>query len=255
VEIYREEFRPGFERFRAAAPAGAKHHITDAFKKGNEAWGSVAQQVRNEFLSMFKEREILVVYHASRLVLERKMHLRIKSAVRSGARENRVETSLFARMALKLDAFAEEFGRRRVDLYFDRIDQRLTDLYRSEIERAHSDRHEDGIIRMFFRREIEHARSVSYQEGITKAWDPETRKKAAAKLPIDVGGGIPLVSFLGDLKIAGRNDPLLLVTDIVANSLLYHLRTLATELHLNRPSSIEAWSLAGWVYGVRERAI
>ncbi len=41
-------FTPAFEEFRDAMPIGAKLHITDAFKAGNEEWAKVATRTRSE---------------------------------------------------------------------------------------------------------------------------------------------------------------------------------------------------------------
>lgn len=50
VTLMRDIFTPTFDRFRAAAPEGAKLHITDAFSSGNDQWAGVAHAVRDEII-------------------------------------------------------------------------------------------------------------------------------------------------------------------------------------------------------------
>ncbi len=71
-----ETFTPGFEAFCRAMPPDAKLHITDAFKPGNEAWGKVATNVREEFIGHLKTVRPIVVYSARRLKLAREAYAR-----------------------------------------------------------------------------------------------------------------------------------------------------------------------------------
>jgi hypothetical protein len=70
-----ETFTPGFEAFCAAMPNGAKLHITDAFKQGNESWGGVAAKVREEFIGHLKTVLPMIVYSARRLKLAREAYV------------------------------------------------------------------------------------------------------------------------------------------------------------------------------------
>ena len=49
-----QDFTPPFEAFRSAMPAGAKLHIRDAFRPGNEAWKPVAETVREQYLQLIE---------------------------------------------------------------------------------------------------------------------------------------------------------------------------------------------------------
>ena len=61
--------------------------------------------------------------------------------------------------------------------------------------------------------------------------------------------------LLGQLRVAGKQDLLILATDMVANSLYDHLAGLPAVAYLNRPQSIAGWKLQDRVYGARDDAI
>lgn len=69
-----QNFTPSFEKFRAAMLPGAKLHITDAFKPGNEAWRAVAEAVRDDYLNLLESTRPMVIYAARRLRLSREAH-------------------------------------------------------------------------------------------------------------------------------------------------------------------------------------
>ncbi|MGA3062773.1 MAG: hypothetical protein ABSD90_06040 [Methylocystis sp.] len=74
-----QAFKPAFEEFRDAMPYGAKLHITDAFKPGNEAWAEVAKRVRIEFIRLIKTIRPMVIYSARRLRLSRTGHVNLQN--------------------------------------------------------------------------------------------------------------------------------------------------------------------------------
>lgn len=248
IDTFRARFEPGYNNFIAAKPEGEKAHITDAFKPGNEEWAAVADEVRSEFYNLVAELEIPIIYEARRLNIERSGHERLEeltAEARASRRSNikashrasqsRVEEQLIIGLTLKLDAFCEDFSRQRVDLYFDEIDEPLAKVYRAAIDVT---------------------RHVGDKTTTVKGWDPDAKKPVTGEIHIKAQAPIPLdVRFVGDLHVAGKSDPLVLATDVVANSLHYHLRSLPDDAYLNRPSSISGWVLAERVYGVREDAI
>ena len=61
--------------------------------------------------------------------------------------------------------------------------------------------------------------------------------------------------FLGELHVARKQDPLVLATDTVANSLYDYLVGLPATAYLNRPQSIAGWELKDRVYGAGDDAI
>lgn len=251
LDEMRARFVPGHARFLAAMPKGAKPHITDAFRPGNEAWAAVACDVRDEFFALVRELMLPVIYEARRLRVDRASHERhqtwldeIKAAQRSRIRvsdrpsDRRVEGSLITGLALKLDCLCEDLGRKRVDVLFDETD--LADIYQETMERLK-------------------ALSVG-REYTSKGYDPDAGKTVERKGKITLrvnGGAFPLDAVhLGDVRVVGKSDPLVLATDITANALLHHLRTaLPPTAYLNRPESIAGWVLEDRVYGAREDAI
>lgn len=249
VDAMREEYRPGFDAFCAAAPAGAKHHFTDAFSPGNEAWAGVADTVRTEFGDIIRRQTPPIVYDARRLAVQRRSHevtetlkadaeaarrnKRIQLPTRVSAR--RVETELIEGLTVKLDALAEASDWSLIDLWFDEI---------------------DGVLAQHYSDHIDSLRHVSSSTHTVKGWDSEARTPVQAEVRIDIGGPIPLdVTRIGRVTVVGKTDPLVLVADLIANSLHRHLRDLDSQARLNAPDSIEAWPFADRVWGVRDDAI
>ena len=149
VEEFREAFRPGYRRFLEAMPDGAKLHITDVFASGNERWATVASSVRSQFHWLIRRLQIPLIYEARRLAVERDAHAlredlvsRAKAARRSPVRvpdrpsQSTVEDQLVLGVALKLDAFCEDFGRQGVDLLFDELDPNVAQRYVDAIDRT-----------------------------------------------------------------------------------------------------------------------
>ena len=248
VEEFHNAFQSGHERFLDAMPSGAKPHITDAFKSGNECWASVARSVRSEFHRLIHSLKIFVVYDARRLKLERASHERqedlvsqAKATRRSSNRipdrvsQSRVEDELVSGLALKLDAFCEDFRCRRVDLLFDKIDNTVAKGYRATINKT---------------------RNIEKSSHNVKGWNLETKSQVQGKISFEAHTSLPLnTRFLGKLCVVGKMDPLMLAADIVANSLYDHLLGLSSNASLNHPSSIDGWCLKDRVYGVRDDAI
>lgn len=248
VEDFREAFRPGYQRFREAMPDGAKVHITDAFAPGNERWASVAKSVRSEFHGLIRRLEIPVIYEARRLAVDRDTYelqenltTQAKAARRSPVRipdrpnQATVEDTIVLGLALKLDAFCEEFDRRGVDLMFDELDAKVAQRYDNAVTRTRN-----------IGRSIRHA----------KGWDPRTKSLVEGEISFRADAPFPLhTRFLGELRVAGKTGPLMLATDTVANSLYDHLVSLSVDDYLNRPRSIAGWELEDRVYGARDDAI
>lgn len=248
VENYRNAFLPGYKRFLDAMPDNAKLHITDAFTLGNECWATIARSVRSEFHRLIHCLQIYVVYDARRLAVERESHERQKTLVsqakklrRSPIRisdrpsQSKVEDELVLGLALKLNAFCQDFGYQKVDLWFDEIDNRVAQRYSKLVAEISN---------------------ISDSRYVVKGWNPETKSKVQGEISFRIHASIPLDAlFLGELHVVGKKDPLILAADIVTNSLYDHLLSLSSGACLNRPSSIEGWTLENRVYGVRDDAI
>ena len=248
VEEFRDAFRPGYQRFLDAMPDGAKLHITDAFASGTERWATAAHSVRSEFHGLIHRLEIPVIFEARRLAVERDAHelredmiSRAKAVRRSPVRmpdrpsRSTVEEQLVLGLALKLDAFCEDARRRGVDLMFDELDAKVAQRYDDTVNRT---------------------RNIGRSIRRVKGWNPETKSRVEGQISFRTDAPFPLnTRFLGHLCVAGKRDPLILATDIVANSLYDHLVGLPDEAYLNRPQSIAGWELEDRVYGAREDAI
>ena len=236
VEEFRDVFRPGYQQFVDAMPDGAKLHITDAFASGNERWAAVAESVRADFHGLIRRLEIPVVYDARRLAVERDAHElreglvpRANAARRSPIRipdrpsQATVEDQLMLGLALKLDAFCEDAGRRKIDLMFDELDAKV------------AKRHDNAVNR---------TRNIGRATHRVKGWNLLTKSPVEGEISFQADA--PFSShtrILGELRIAGKLDPLVLATDTVANSLYDHLVGLPAEAYLNRPQSIAGWEL------------
>lgn len=249
VDGFRELFRPGFDAFCAAAPEGEKHHFTDAFRPGNEAWAAVARTVRAEFEALILAETPPIVYDARRLRLQRAAHdaqidLRAKAeAARTNTNvrvpkhpsQDRVESQLIDGLTLKLDALAIDAAWSSLDLCFDEVDDTLADHYRARIDRL---------------------RSMSTSITKVKGWDLAAGASVTGSIQIDIDAGFDInVRRIGEISVAGKSDPLILVADMVANSLHRHLKDLPCDARLNAPSSIASWNLESRVYGVRDDAL
>ena len=248
VQEFRDAFRPGYQRFVDAMPDGAKLHITDAFASGNEPWATAAKAVRSDFQGLIRRLQIPVIYEARRLAVERdsfelqeNMVSQAKAARRSPIRvpdrpsQSTVEDHLVLGLALKLDAFCEDAGRQWIDLMFDELDAKVAQRYDDALNRT---------------------RNIGRSTRRVKGWDPQTKSRVEGEISFQANAPFPLhTRFLGELHVAGKLDPLVLATDIVANSLYDHLMSLPASAYLNRPQSIAGWELQDRVYGARDDAI
>lgn len=248
VEKYRNAFRSGYERFLDAMPNDAKLHITDAFASRNECWATIARSVRSEFHRLIDCLQIPVVYDARRLAVERDSHelqeifvSQAKKSRRSPIKisdhpsQSKVEGALILGLALKLDAFCTDSGHKKIDMLFDRIDDKVAQEYRKIVARISN---------------------IGNSTRIVKGWNTETKSQIQSKISTKIDAPFPInTQCLGELRVVGKNDPLILAADIVTNSLYDHLLNLSHEAFLNRPSSIEGWDLERRVYGVRDDAI
>lgn len=248
-----ESFREPFERFCAAAPAGAKLHITDAFALGNEAWRDVAERVRHDYLELIRMWRPQVIYAARRLGVVRNSYEAIeqtKSVAEAARRspikivganrpsDERVEDQLITNLALRLDGFTElaKDGQpdfHGVELLFDEID--VADRYEAAIERT---------------------RRISGGTTVVHGWDPAVRQKVQGEVVTTVAAPFRLnTKYLGQIAVIGKRHPLVLAADIVTNHLAHHLRQLGPTAPLNAPSSVVGWALQDRVYGVQDGSL
>ncbi len=241
-------FRPGYERFVSAAPPNSKIHITDAFASGDANWEAAARSVRSEYCDLINEFDIPVIYAARRLRVERESYERDEALCRNGmaSRQSRIrvsnrisrqtiEDSLVTTLALILDGFCEDRGHQRVDLVFDSVDSAVAQLYRAYVDRT---------------------RNVSDSRSVVKGWDAETQSGVVGEVRSRFRAPFPLdTRFLGELRVAGKANPLVLAADMVTNLLYRHLINLPADALLCSQASIAGWKLGARVYGVSDDAV
>jgi hypothetical protein len=140
-------------------------------------------------------------------------------------------------LSLKLDAFADDMLRqvhnvKQVDLLFDDTD--LAERYEAVIQRT---------------REI--ASTVTSVSG----WDTVYAKRVEGRIANTAQAPFRLdTQYIGSVHVVGKDHPLVLAADIVANLLNYHLKQLPADAPLNAPSSVKDWVLEDRVWGVSEAA-
>lgn len=246
-------FRPAFEHFVAEAPEGEKWHITDAFKPGHEAWGEAAKLAREEAWRVIAQFNLRVVYDARRAALSRSRHELEQSRHKTlaAARHSDVdipelrrpsdetmEGHFFEGLLLKLDCWAIDHHRERVDLAFDEMDRRLertvNEMKKSLEELAHSSH-------------------------VVKGFNKVTHEHVEGKIDISANFShvdLPLsIERIGSISVLGKAQPLVLLADFVVNALAHHLGNLPANATLNAPASIAGWVLEKHVYGVHDGAL
>ena len=245
VEYARESIRPLYERFCAAAPEGAKLHITDAFAPGNDAWRVVAVEVREQIFAFMLRREMRIVYAARRAAVARathNMHTQIlaQASAAASARNGQQATTqslaqkssddkemlldrAVADLALVMGIFMEIEELRLADFHFDQIDEHLAERYMRRIERT---------------------QSISFNRHEVKQKNPQTGREEVQAIERRAQAGLQLgPARVGKIVVAGKTDPLVFAVDVVANSLWRHLKTLPADAPLHAASSLARWPL------------
>ena len=250
LDTVRDAIRPAYDRFCAAAPPGAKHHITDAFKPGNEAWAAVAYEVRDEILAAMLNMHLRVVYVARRSRVARKTH-ELNEDTRDDAKAaaaafgprthvvqgaNRpsnetVDDQLMIDLSLMIDIFMESAEMKVSDFYFDQIDASIAERYRKTIERT---------------------RHISFSKHDVTARNLATGENEARTVEMRVPGIEVDVTHVGSIVVAGKSDPLVFAADVVANHLWRHLKTASADAPLNDGRALQGWVLEPITYYNRE---
>lgn len=229
---------PLFEQFKAAAPPGAKLHVTAAFQPGKEAWRAVTECVRAKLFKLMKKHRVKVTYSARRMQISREMHVRLEE-LRAEARaqqrseyvipgSNRpsadeVDDDVMVNLALMVDEFAEQEGRKRVDFHFDQI---------------------DAPVRKRYQRAIQVTQRVSGIEQAHRARHRSTGAFATGTIGFKAAPHMHLDAVhLGEIIVVGKEDPFTFAADVICNSLYRQLEALPTTAPLNEKSSIQGWAL------------
>jgi hypothetical protein len=203
-----------------------------------------AEQVRYELFSMMHASRVVVVYVARRAGLARTMYeagetvladakskklSKVKIVGADRPNDLRIEDDVMVSLALMLDTFAEHEKRKRVDIRFDQTDAAVVDRYEGALEIT---------------------RNVSRSQRTVRGWDPDKEEKVSRELIIEAGAPFRLDSrFLGKITVVGKDNPLIFITDVVANALWRHLCSLPHDAKLNNAFSVADWPLGELVWG------
>ena len=250
VGSVREALQAAYERFCAAAPAGAKLHITDAFKPGNEAWASVAHRVRDEIFATMLNMQLRVVYVARRSRVARTTHELNENAqaeARSAAAalgprthanpganrlsDETVDDQLMVDLSLMIDSFMETAEMRVSDFHFDQIDAPIADRYKTMIERT---------------------RHISFSKREVTTRNLATGQDESRTIEMRVLGDEVDATHVGNIVVVGKSDPLVFAADVVANHLWRHLKTASNDAPLNDGRALKGWVLEPITYYNRE---
>lgn len=243
LDYVRAQVKPLFDKFVAAAPEGAKHHITDAFRPGNEAWAQVARDVRSKMFSFMLQQQLRIVYAARRFKTAREMY-ELKDGLKQGMKASedasaapktyavhginrpsskQVDDQVMIDLSLLIDGFMENAERGLANFMFDEIDMAVADRYARMLERTRN---------VSYRRHDVTARNLVTDQNETRSIE----MRANADFRLDT-------VHLGTIAVSGKSDPLIFAADVVANSLWRHLKQLAPDAGLNDGAALNGWEL------------
>lgn len=227
-----------------------KIHITDAMGSDNASVRMTAEATRDAFVHVARAAKLSLIYEAlsaTRFAQERDGHKAIAAATQAARRSSvritthahrdRLDEELFVGLCVKIDGYAEDAALAHVGLVSDTLDALIKDAYQRTLDSA--------------RDAVDRAESV-------KGFDLSSKAKVSGSIRIRVdvpaGSGFePAVTRLGDVTVQTEPDPLLLLADILANSLRHHLGRLDVDVDpLNAPNSIAGWPLALKVWGAMD---
>lgn len=233
-------FAPPYEAFRAAAPAGAKLHITDAFTSGSADWAAAAERARQDIIDRIQRLGLLIIYTARRGQVARTTHdMLLGIAERAdAARPAHISVSrrpsgtrhvaeCYQGVVSIVDVLAATFGCRHIALYSDTIDPAVL----ADMEAA-----------------ADRLRSVSRRVKHVHGYDRLAKQRVTGTITCSVDLlGID-VSRVGALQPLGKSSSLVFASDVVCNALLHHLRGLPDGTPLNTMRGAEGWVLAPRVF-------
>ena len=237
VDAMRENLAVPYQKFCNAAPPDARLHITDSFRRGNEAWATVAEKVRSEIFQIMLDCGLFLTYAARRLQISREMHELVETIKAQAKAERRsdfvilksddsldsqVDDEVMLDLALMVDDFAEKRNCARAEFFFDEISAHIKERYEKAICRT---------------------KNIESSEALVKAVDPKTGQKHVAKMQFSAPAGSN-ATHLGGITVAGKTDPLIFAADVVTNSLWTHLQSLPEGSPLNVKASLQGWPLS-----------
>ena len=234
-----DDFTPAVELFKASAPTGSRLHITDASASGNEAWARAADSAREEAYELVRRLRIPVIFEARRLRGQREFRdtlaeigrkategRRSGIEVKARASKERIEENLLEMLLEKLEVYGEDARLNAIEVRFDDVDRSLFKSYEKKLDelRGTDDTMEDVM-------GYERATGVLHHGTVRT----------------QIQGASAAVRRVAGLAVAGKNDPLVLLVDIVANSLNDYFRRLDNGRDIDELSTRE-WCLATGVW-------
>ncbi|MDR0319576.1 MAG: hypothetical protein LBH81_02440 [Rickettsiales bacterium] len=233
-----ELFRPLFEKFKAGMPTNMKLHITDAFGSEDENVKKLAREVRDGYLEIFKQNQGIVLFGAKRAAIEKRSFDTMKGLLAKSAStinpdlhvnepypKETLEGKAFMSMHGKMEAFAQDFEFDEVVPLLDEIDEGKKEEY-------------EGLMDEF--------RNINGEKIInTTAWDKVNKKviKRGGKISFSVKGLHHTENRVSDINVVGKDNPLILLADILANYIHNYMIGLPEEASLHAPSSYIGFDL------------
>lgn len=240
LAYWEKVFKPPYDHFVAAAPPGAKLHITDAFRASNPAWAAAAEQSRRDIYALAREHRLRVTYLAREASVSRRSHERLEELA-AQARSNkpshisvpdrpsdtRLVTECYEGLISTIDVMAESFGCQHVALYADEIDEGVLKAMEADAD------------------ELRHlSRRVVELPGYDK------QQKQPLKRSIVFSSDMPGldVTRVGTITMLGKSSSVVFAIDVIANALLHHLGKHPVGTSLNIRKSVEGWELEDVVF-------
>lgn len=240
-------FQALFDKFKTNIPSDMKLHITDAFASQDPNIRKLVQEVRGGYLKTFKEKQGKYLFGAKRAGIEKNSfdfrenwlsnidksrtntHLKISHPHSQQTLEGQAFESLIG----KMEAFAEEFDFDEVIPLFDEIDTAKQEEYKKILSRF---------------------RSINDTETITAtAWDTQTNRvvKASGQVRFEVEN-FGIENRVADIQVIGKNHPLILLADILANYTHNYMKILPPDTLLHAPDSYKNFDLYPYIYGLTD---
>lgn len=236
-------FQPLFNKFKAGIPANMKLHITDALASENQAIKNLAMEVKKGYLEIFKEYEEKFIFGAKRASIE-KQNFASKQALLKNLRNTMnpnldikvpypretLEGYAFLDLFGKIEAFTQDYEFDRANLFLDKIDDAKKKEYEAQIE---------------------HFRNLNDQtyHKVT-AWDKMNKKTVTQEGSISFSvKGIHLENRVANIQIVGKDNPLILLADILANEIHRYMISIPENAKLHAENSYSDFELEKFIYG------
>ncbi|GBU25107.1 hypothetical protein R83H12_01746 [Fibrobacteria bacterium R8-3-H12] len=232
-------FKPLFDELKKSIPADMKLHITDVFNYDKD----LASKIRDGYLEIFKRERGTVLFGAKRARIEEKtFNTTKKLSSDSAARINpnlrinipyskeTLEGKAFESLYGKMEAFAEDYNFNLTPL-IDEISEDKENEYLS-------------LINEF--------RNINYsEEKITlTAWDKIKKQVVESSGKITFSTNLSIENRVNDIKVVGKDNPLILLADILANYIHHYMLSLSESEPLHAPSSYIDFDLYNNIYGL-----